>query len=117
MPEVLTRGLLAVLLAVSATNALAQDEFLDPEVAFVLSVEQQADAATLQAHDHERLQQTMHLAPHAQRAHPTTEHLWPLLVAAGAAGAGQTVTRIDGGMTHGVLSMDAFVFGDTAVAA
>ncbi len=47
MPEVLTRGLLAVLLAFSATNALAQDEFLDPEVAFVLSVEQQADAATL----------------------------------------------------------------------
>ena len=74
-------------------------------------------ADTLQAHDHERLQQTMHLAPHAQRAHPTTEHLWPLLVAAGAAGAGQPVTRIDGGMTHGVLSMDAFVFGDTAVAA
>ena len=74
-------------------------------------------AATLQAHDHERLQQTMHLAPHAQRAHPTTEHLWPLLVAAGAAGAGQPVTRIYGGMTHGVLSMDAFVFSDTAVAA
>jgi len=69
-------------------------------------------ADTLRAHDHERLQQTMHLAPHAQRAHPTTEHLWPLLVAAGAAGAGQPVTRIDGGMTHGVLSMDAFVFGD-----
>ncbi len=47
MPESLTRGLLAVLLAFSAATALAQDEFLDPEVAFVLSVEQQADAATL----------------------------------------------------------------------
>lgn len=47
MPEFLTRGLLAVLLGFSATSALAQDEFLDPEVAFVLSVEQQADAATL----------------------------------------------------------------------
>jgi len=47
MPETLTRGLLAVLLAFSAATALAQDEFLDPEVAFVLSVEQQADAATL----------------------------------------------------------------------
>ncbi|MDO9481392.1 MAG: class III extradiol ring-cleavage dioxygenase [Hydrogenophaga sp.] len=61
--------------------------------------------------DHARLQQTMAVAPHAQRAHPTAEHLWPLMVAAGAAGADVPARRIDGGMTHGVLSMDAFVFG------
>lgn len=61
--------------------------------------------------DHASLQQTMALAPHAQRAHPTAEHLWPLMVAAGAAGAEVPARRIDGGMTHGVLSMDAFVFG------
>lgn len=67
-------------------------------------------ATTLQAHDHERLRQSLRLAPHAQRAHPTTEHLWPLLVAAGAAGDRAPVKRVDGGMTHGVLSMDAFVF-------
>ncbi|MBA4260860.1 MAG: dioxygenase [Comamonadaceae bacterium] len=60
--------------------------------------------------DHARLQQTMALAPHAQRAHPTPEHLWPLLVAAGAAGAEASARRIDGGITHGVLSMDSFVF-------
>jgi 4,5-DOPA dioxygenase extradiol len=66
--------------------------------------------------DHARLQQTMALAPHAQRAHPTAEHLWPLMVAAGAAGAEVPATRIDGGVTHGVLVMDAFVFGDTAEA-
>jgi 4,5-DOPA dioxygenase extradiol len=66
---------------------------------------------TLQRRDHARLQQTMALAPHAQRAHPTAEHLWPLVVAAGAAGAQAAVVRIPGGMTHGVLSMDAFRFG------
>lgn len=68
-------------------------------------------AETLQTGDPVRLQQTMALAPHAQRAHPTAEHLWPLMVAAGAAGAQAPVTRIDGGISHGVLSMDAFVLG------
>ena len=54
----------------------------------------------------------MRLAPHAQRAHPTAEHLWPLMVAAGAAGTQVPVTRIDGGITYGVLSMDGYVFGE-----
>jgi 4,5-DOPA dioxygenase extradiol len=62
-------------------------------------------------HDHTRLQQTMAVAPHAQRAHPTPEHLWPLMVAAGAAGAAVPATRIEGGITHGVLAMDAYLFG------
>ena len=61
--------------------------------------------------DHTRLQQTMAVAPHAQRAHPTPEHLWPLMVAAGAAGAAVPATRIEGGITHGVLSMNAYLFG------
>ncbi len=71
------------------------------------------------ARDHDRLQHTMALAPHAQRSHPTAEHLWPLMVAAGAAGADVPARRIDGGVTHGVLVMDAFCFGDVpeAVAA
>lgn len=47
MPDFLTRAMLSALFAFSAAPVLAQDEFLDPEVAFVLSVEQQADAATL----------------------------------------------------------------------
>lgn len=67
--------------------------------------------ATLVRRDHERLRQTMALAPHAQRAHPTPEHLWPLMVAAGAAGEEAPVACIDGGMTYGVLSMDGFLFG------
>ncbi len=66
---------------------------------------------TLMARDHERLVRTLQLAPHAQRAHPTTEHLVPLMFAAGAAGAKAAVTPIDGGVTHGVLAMDSFVFG------
>lgn len=69
---------------------------------------------TVEAPDHERLKQTMVLAPHAQRAHPTPEHLWPLMVAAGAAGAEVPAVHIAGGMTHGVLSMDAFLFGEVS---
>ena len=61
--------------------------------------------------DSARLRQTLALAPHAQRAHPTTEHFWPLLVAAGAAASALPATVIGGGITHGVLTMDAFVFG------
>ena len=66
---------------------------------------------TLQRQDHASLQQTMALAPHAQRAHPSPDHLLPLMVAAGAAGAEAPVQWLDGGITHGVLSMDSFVFG------
>lgn len=58
-----------------------------------------------------RLRRTLAQAPHAQRAHPTTEHFWPLLVAAGAAASALPATVMEGGITHGVLSMDAFVFG------
>jgi 4,5-DOPA dioxygenase extradiol len=61
--------------------------------------------------DHASLRQAMALAPHAQRAHPTAEHLWPLMVAAGAAGEQVPAVRMEGGITHGVLSMDAFRFG------
>jgi 4,5-DOPA dioxygenase extradiol len=43
------------------------------------------------------------------------EHFWPLLVAAGAAPAVSPTATIEGGVTHGVLSMDGFVFGDFAL--
>lgn len=61
--------------------------------------------------DGARLRQTLTLAPHAARAHPTAEHFWPLLVAAGASGSGLPAKVIEGGVVHGVLSMDGFVFG------
>lgn len=50
-------------------------------------------------------------APHAQRAHPSEEHFLPLLVALGAQGDGDVPQLIEGGMTHGVLSMDSYVWG------
>jgi len=60
--------------------------------------------------DHTRLMQTLQIAPHAQRAHPTPEHFLPLLIAAGAAGRDTDVTLLDGGIEHGVLSMDSYLF-------
>lgn len=56
-------------------------------------------------------------APHAERAHPTDEHLLPLYFALGAAGDDWTrATRLDGGVTNGVLAMDSFSFGDRVAA-
>ncbi len=52
--------------------------------------------------------------PQAARNHPTEEHFLPLLVALGAAGEGATGRRVRGGVTHGVLAMDAFVFEDSS---
>lgn len=66
---------------------------------------------TVHSGDAERLQQVMTLAPHARRAHPTAEHLWPLLIAAGAAGTPLAGDWIEGGIRYGVLSMDSCVFG------
>jgi 4,5-DOPA dioxygenase extradiol len=50
-------------------------------------------------------------APHGERAHPTEEHYLPLLVALGASNGDDTASLVEGGMTHGVLSMDSFGFG------
>jgi len=50
-------------------------------------------------------------APDAARAHPTEEHFLPLLVALGAATAGDPVQVIDGGIVYGMLSMESYVFG------
>jgi 4,5-DOPA dioxygenase extradiol len=50
-------------------------------------------------------------APHAGRAHPTEEHYLPLLVATGASFGTDAARLVEGGMTHGVLSMDSFAFG------
>jgi 4,5-DOPA dioxygenase extradiol len=61
--------------------------------------------------DHLRLRQALTIAPHARRAHPTAEHYLPLLVAAGAAARAVPASVIEGGIVHGVLSMDSFLFG------
>ena len=64
--------------------------------------------------DRARLVHALELAPHAARAHPTPEHFLPLLVAAGAAAADAPVRVLPGGITHGVLSMESYVFGVAA---
>lgn len=68
----------------------------------------------VEARDDQRLLHTMELAPHAHRAHPTTEHFLPLLVAAGAASGEPGVETLEGGITYGVLSMDSYLFGARA---
>jgi 4,5-DOPA dioxygenase extradiol len=47
-------------------------------------------------------------APHAQRAHPSTEHFDPLLVALGARLPGDAPAPIHEGFTYGTLSMRSF---------
>lgn len=63
------------------------------------------------AGDRDRLIATLDRAPHAQRAHPTKEHFLPLLVAVGAAQDMLPATVLDGGIRHGVLAMESYVFG------
>lgn len=54
-------------------------------------------------------------APHAARAHPTDEHLLPLYFAIGAAGGDwPQAERLPGQLTHGILAMDSFTFGNAA---
>lgn len=67
-------------------------------------------------HDEQALVDYLHSAPHARRAHPTAEHYLPLPFAFGAAAPDAPVRVIDGGMTHGVLAMDAYVFGEAVAA-
>ncbi len=67
--------------------------------------------AAVRAGDADRLTQALQRAPHAQRAHPTTEHFLPLVVALGAAGQPLPATVLDGGIVHGVLAMESYVFG------
>lgn len=58
-----------------------------------------------------RLVGALDLAPDARRAHPTAEHYLPLLVALGAAPQVLPATVLDGGIVHGVLAMESYVFG------
>lgn len=67
-------------------------------------------------HDEQALVDYLRSAPNAQRAHPTAEHYLPLPFAFGASSPDAPVRVIDGGMTHGVLAMDAYVFGEAAAA-
>lgn len=51
------------------------------------------------------------LAPFAAKNHPTEEHLLPLFIALGAGGDG-VARRLHASVTHGVLRMDVYGFGE-----
>lgn len=50
------------------------------------------------------------LAPFAERNHPTEEHLLPLFVAMGAAGADARAERLHASYEYGILAMDVYAF-------
>ena len=64
----------------------------------------------LVANDQEALLAYRHLAPMAEKNHPTEEHLLPLYVAMGAAGPGAKAELLHRSFEHGVLAMDAYAF-------
>jgi 4,5-DOPA dioxygenase extradiol len=68
------------------------------------------DAA--KSHDGAALVHYLQSAPHAKRAHPTPDHYLPLPFSLGAAGDAGPVQILDGGILYGMLSMDAFLFGE-----
>ena len=52
------------------------------------------------------------LAPHAERAHPSDEHLMPLMFALGAAGDDASAQRLAADdVRYGMLAMDIYQFG------
>jgi 4,5-DOPA dioxygenase extradiol len=65
----------------------------------------------VRAGDTQRIVDALEQAPHAQRAHPTAEHFLPLPIALGAARQPLPATVLDGGIVHGVLAMESYVFG------
>jgi 4,5-DOPA dioxygenase extradiol len=86
----------------------ASEAYVAAFAAWVREAVEQGDGA--------RLRRTLSDAPDARRAHPTAEHFWPLLVAAGAADSLQPARVIEGGIVHGVLAMDSYAFGTTGAA-
>lgn len=65
----------------------------------------------IEADDRDALLDYRTRGPHAARNHPTDEHLLPLFVAMGAAGAEAHGQRIHSSEQYGVLMMDAYRFG------
>ncbi|MGZ8302102.1 MAG: dioxygenase family protein [Telluria sp.] len=66
--------------------------------------------ARLDANDRGALLDYRKRAPHAERNHPTEEHLLPLFVAMGAAGTGAKAERLHASFEYGILAMDVYAF-------
>jgi 4,5-DOPA dioxygenase extradiol len=68
------------------------------------------------ARDWDALFDYRRLAPHAAAMHPSDEHLLPWYIAAGAGGREAAPLRLHESVTHGVLGMDTYAFGQAAAA-
>ncbi|CAN7371566.1 dioxygenase family protein [Massilia sp. LjRoot122] len=66
--------------------------------------------ARLEANDRTALLDYRRGAPFASQNHPTEEHLLPLFVAMGAAGADARARLLHASVEHGILAMDAYAF-------
>lgn len=66
--------------------------------------------AKIMAGDLKALADYRHLAPYAVEEHPTEEHLLPLFVALGAAGAGMAARKLHSSVEYGFMRMDAYAF-------
>lgn len=64
----------------------------------------------LRAGDAAALLDYRRLAPHAERNHPTEEHLLPLFFALGAAGPRARADRVHAGFAYGAVAMHAYRF-------
>jgi 4,5-DOPA dioxygenase extradiol len=58
----------------------------------------------------EQLLDYREVAPNAKRAHPTEEHLLPLLIALGASDPEDRLEIIEGGVSYNILSMDSYLW-------
>jgi len=90
-----------------------RDEVDAPEPGWVAAFAAWIDAALVKGSTRELLAYRR-LAPYAVKNHPSEEHLLPLFVALGAAGPGAKARRHHASVTHGVLRMDVYAFGDGA---
>lgn len=70
---------------------------------------------TLERHDFSELTAFETRGPEAKLAHPTAEHLLPLLVAAGAGRTGEAVERLHHSFSYGSIGMSAWAFGGRRV--
>ena len=73
-------------------------------------------ASGLESGNIEEILDAVERGPHGSRNHPTLDHILPLFVAMGAGSDGEA-RALHRSTTYGVLSMDAFGFGDEATLA
>lgn len=66
--------------------------------------------AKIMAGDLKALADYRRLAPYAVEEHPTEEHLLPLFVALGAAGAAMVPQKLHSSVEYGFMRMDAYAF-------